>query len=230
MRPPEPVYEPGGVDARLTPVPAKLLRTIADGAVLQEREQIWTEWKLTACWRLILVKNSGAAASTGCVQSAFIERIGNRWTQRPGYMGSVQQAHHRHRVGVTGGQSGRGEESGCMMAYRDAQSGKCAYSSDLDRLCKCGHRLGAALVFDCGIDPDDNDWTRCRCKKFCPTGKRLNMDIISNNDFIVEILLDPCPSPRQRWHGHHDTEAEKESLGVSFVRDLVGEHQDWVGE
>jgi hypothetical protein len=44
--PPEPVYEPGGVDVRLTPVPRDLLVAMRDGARLHERAWRWTEWTL----------------------------------------------------------------------------------------------------------------------------------------------------------------------------------------
>jgi hypothetical protein len=46
VRPPEPVYEPGGVDTRLTPVPRDLLLAMAGGAVLNERGWRWTSWTL----------------------------------------------------------------------------------------------------------------------------------------------------------------------------------------
>jgi hypothetical protein len=81
MRPPEPVYAPGGIDARLTPVPAKLLRTIAAGAVLQERAQTWTEWKLRhPCGEIEKITERGVNKLR---QVAFIERVGVRPLQRP---------------------------------------------------------------------------------------------------------------------------------------------------
>lgn len=46
VRPPEPVYPPGGVDVRLTPVPLRLLHAMRDGARLHERAWRWTEWTL----------------------------------------------------------------------------------------------------------------------------------------------------------------------------------------
>jgi hypothetical protein len=46
VRPPEPVYEPAGIDAKLTPVPRKLLLDMHGGAVLRERAWRWTEWTL----------------------------------------------------------------------------------------------------------------------------------------------------------------------------------------
>jgi hypothetical protein len=46
VRPAEPVYEPGGTDVRLTPVPAALLASIGAGARLHERAWRWTEWRL----------------------------------------------------------------------------------------------------------------------------------------------------------------------------------------
>lgn len=47
VRPPEPVYPPAGVDAKLTPVPLKLLMAMHGGDILQERAWRWTEWLLT---------------------------------------------------------------------------------------------------------------------------------------------------------------------------------------
>jgi hypothetical protein len=46
VRPPELVYEPGGVDVRLTPVPRDLLVAMHAGARLRERAWRWTEWSL----------------------------------------------------------------------------------------------------------------------------------------------------------------------------------------
>lgn len=46
-KPPEPVYEPGGVDVRLTPAPRDLLRAMAGGAVLREATMTWTSWTVT---------------------------------------------------------------------------------------------------------------------------------------------------------------------------------------
>lgn len=46
VRPPEPIYEAGGINARLSPVPRELLIAIAGGAVLRERAFRWTEWSL----------------------------------------------------------------------------------------------------------------------------------------------------------------------------------------
>ncbi|MCW2079670.1 UNVERIFIED_ORG: hypothetical protein M2193_001845 [Bradyrhizobium japonicum] len=46
VRPPEPVYEAGGAEVRLSPVPRELLSAMAGGAVLRERSFRWTEWSL----------------------------------------------------------------------------------------------------------------------------------------------------------------------------------------
>jgi hypothetical protein len=46
VRPPEPVYEPGGIRVRLTPVPRLLLLEMRDGARLHESAWRWTEWRL----------------------------------------------------------------------------------------------------------------------------------------------------------------------------------------
>jgi hypothetical protein len=43
-RPPEEVYQPAGMDARLTPVPRELLADMYAGAILRERAWRWTEW------------------------------------------------------------------------------------------------------------------------------------------------------------------------------------------
>jgi len=48
VRPPEPVYEPGGSDVRLTPVPRNLLIAMRNGAVLHERTWRWTQWHIGA--------------------------------------------------------------------------------------------------------------------------------------------------------------------------------------
>ena len=46
VRPPEPVYEPGGTDVHLIPSARLLLRKMRNGAVLHERAWRWTEWWL----------------------------------------------------------------------------------------------------------------------------------------------------------------------------------------
>jgi hypothetical protein len=46
VRPPEPVYEPGDVTTRLTPVPLALLLAMRNGARLTERAWRWTVWQL----------------------------------------------------------------------------------------------------------------------------------------------------------------------------------------
>jgi hypothetical protein len=46
VRPPESVYQPGGVSVRLTPGPRDLLVAMRDGARLHERAWRWTEWRL----------------------------------------------------------------------------------------------------------------------------------------------------------------------------------------
>jgi hypothetical protein len=48
VRPPEEVFEPAGVDAKLTPVPRKLLLDMKLGHVLMERAWRWTEWRIEA--------------------------------------------------------------------------------------------------------------------------------------------------------------------------------------
>lgn len=44
VRPPEPIYPPDGVDARLAPAPLQLLRAMHAGTRLHERAWRWTEW------------------------------------------------------------------------------------------------------------------------------------------------------------------------------------------
>jgi hypothetical protein len=46
VRPPEPVYEPAGVDAKLTPGPRDLLLAMHGDTELLEYAWRWTEWKL----------------------------------------------------------------------------------------------------------------------------------------------------------------------------------------
>jgi hypothetical protein len=48
VRPPEPVYEPGDVNVRLTPVPRDLLVAMSACARMTERAWRWTEWTLHA--------------------------------------------------------------------------------------------------------------------------------------------------------------------------------------
>jgi len=46
VRPPEPIYTPAGIDAKLTPVPRELLLDMHGGAILHESAWRWTEWTL----------------------------------------------------------------------------------------------------------------------------------------------------------------------------------------
>jgi hypothetical protein len=48
VRPPEEVYEPAGVDAKLKKPARELLCAMFDGAILRERAWRWTEWSLIA--------------------------------------------------------------------------------------------------------------------------------------------------------------------------------------
>jgi hypothetical protein len=48
VRPPEEVFEPAGVDAKLKKPARELLSAMFDGAVLRERAWRWTEWTLIA--------------------------------------------------------------------------------------------------------------------------------------------------------------------------------------
>jgi hypothetical protein len=75
VRPPEPVYPPAGVDAKLTPVPIRPLLDMHGGVRLHERAWRWTEWTL---WE----KGEGPATPlnergiNALRKVAFIERDG----------------------------------------------------------------------------------------------------------------------------------------------------------
>lgn len=56
--------------------------------------------------------------------------------------------------------------------YRDPATGQYSYFGDFDRLCVCGHSLGAHIAggFECGTNPADYPETKgCQCQKFKPT-------------------------------------------------------------
>jgi hypothetical protein len=74
VRPPEEVYEPAGVDAKLTPVPLRLLLDMHGGAILRERAWRWTEWTLLAPGQE--PTKLGERAINVLRQYAFIERDG----------------------------------------------------------------------------------------------------------------------------------------------------------
>lgn len=72
VRPPEPIYEAGGINARLSPVPRELLIAIAGRAVLRERAFRWTEWSL---------QRPGSAPARG----ARCQRLAQGRFHRPGW-------------------------------------------------------------------------------------------------------------------------------------------------
>lgn len=54
---------------------------------------------------------------------------------------------------------------------RDPTNGQFAFDNNFDRMCKCGHPLGAHLSggFDCGVTPGDYPESKdCKCLKFRP--------------------------------------------------------------
>lgn len=60
---------------------------------------------------------------------------------------------------------------------RDPFSGQYAYDGNLDRVCVCGHVLGAHVHggFECGCNPTDNPETLgCECVKFRPSRKKIH--------------------------------------------------------
>jgi hypothetical protein len=75
VRPPEPVYEPGSTDVRLTPVPRLLLTNMRDGARLRERAWRWTEWTLH--WAAAgMPHHVSKYAINALTKVAFIQRDG----------------------------------------------------------------------------------------------------------------------------------------------------------
>jgi hypothetical protein len=74
-RPPEEVYEPAGVDAKLTPVPRKLLMDMHGGVRLHERAWRWTEWMLIRGYEADKV-TEGRSGILKLRKLAFIERDG----------------------------------------------------------------------------------------------------------------------------------------------------------
>jgi hypothetical protein len=76
VRPPEPVYPPAGVDAKLTPVPRNLLIAMSGYTILHERAWRWTEWTLRmrgGAPEKLTESRSGILKLRQC---AFIERDG----------------------------------------------------------------------------------------------------------------------------------------------------------
>jgi hypothetical protein len=75
VRPPEPIYQDAGVNARLTPVPRKLLLAIHGGAILHESAWRWTDWRLRRPDG-VLEKITEGRGITALRKLAFIERAG----------------------------------------------------------------------------------------------------------------------------------------------------------
>jgi hypothetical protein len=76
VRPPEEVYQPAGVNAKLKPVPRKLLMWLYDGIVLHERAWRWTEWSLRHHGHETEKLSEGRGGILKLRQCAFIERDG----------------------------------------------------------------------------------------------------------------------------------------------------------
>ena len=76
VRPPEPIYEPAGVDVRLTPVPRKLILAMHGGAILHESARQWTDWRLRRPDGLTEKITEGRSGVTKLRECAFIERDG----------------------------------------------------------------------------------------------------------------------------------------------------------
>jgi hypothetical protein len=76
VRPPEPVYEPAGVDTKLTPVPRKLLLAMHGGAVLHEIAWRWTDWLLQMTGGEPAKLTEGRSGILKLRKLAFIERDG----------------------------------------------------------------------------------------------------------------------------------------------------------
>jgi hypothetical protein len=76
VRPPEEVYEPACVGAKLTPVPRKLLLAMAGGAVLHESAWRWTDWRLRRPDGVIEKVTEGRSGILRLRECAFIERDG----------------------------------------------------------------------------------------------------------------------------------------------------------
>lgn len=74
VRPPEEVFEPAGVDARLTPVPLRLLLNMHGGDILHESAWRWTDWRLRR--RDGVVEKLSERAINALRKVAFIERDG----------------------------------------------------------------------------------------------------------------------------------------------------------
>jgi hypothetical protein len=58
---------------------------------------------------------------------------------------------------------------------RDQVTGQYAFDGNFDRICTCGHRLGAHIAggFECGTNTTDHPETKdCKCERFRPCRKK----------------------------------------------------------
>jgi hypothetical protein len=76
VRPPEEIFEPAGTDAKLTPVPRKLLLDMKLGHVLMERAWRWTEWRIEALNGSAVKTTEGRGGILKLRELAFIQRNG----------------------------------------------------------------------------------------------------------------------------------------------------------
>lgn len=63
---------------------------------------------------------------------------------------------------------------------REPTTGRYAFDGKWERLCTCGHKLGAHIAggFECGTDPNGYPETRgCNCQRFRPSRKRRALNI-----------------------------------------------------
>lgn len=81
QRPPEEIWEPAGIDVKLSPGPFELLRAMSNGALLTERLWEWSSWRLQRGpgQSEDKITHLPIGRLRGC---AFIERIG---TLPPGH-------------------------------------------------------------------------------------------------------------------------------------------------
>lgn len=89
---------------------------------------------------------------------------------------------------------------------RDPVDGRYAFDNDFNRLCKCGHSLGAHIAggHECGTNPVDYPETRgCDCMKFRPEKLTPNQQLLKAAQSIVNICggLDGCQTHFGKPHG-----------------------------
>jgi hypothetical protein len=78
VRPPEEIFEPAGTDAKLTPVPRKLLLAMHGGDTLIESAWRWTSWLVERDpgGNVVDKITEGRGGISKLRQLAFIERVG----------------------------------------------------------------------------------------------------------------------------------------------------------